>query len=135
MERIAKIAAGAVALVGLLVLVGWYTGTEWLTAVVPGYVSMKPNAALSLIALGAGVAMSSRQRWAIALPALAVGISGATLLEYALDSSFGLDTFLPGIEFEDPGAYRMAPATAVALATLGVAAIGAARGRMRLMRG
>jgi len=134
MERIARVAASIVAVVGLGVLVGWYTGTELLTTVVPGYASMKPNTALSLVALGAGVTLLGRRGWAAALGALVVGIGGATLLEYTLNRSLGIDTVMPGLDLVGPQAARMAPATAVAMVLLGGAVVAVDRGRSGVAR-
>lgn len=135
MQRIAQIAAGFVSIIGLVVLVGWYVGAGWLTTDFPHFASMAPNTALAIIALGLGVTMRDRPRLALALGAFVVGIGGTTLLEYALDPTFGIDNALPGIDPVDGLLARMSPATAAALVLLGGAVIGTARGRASLVRG
>jgi hypothetical protein len=49
------------------VLVGWYADVSSLTTVLPGYVPMRPNTAVALVALGIAVALLDRKRLAIPL--------------------------------------------------------------------
>ena len=132
MQRVGRCAASLVGVVGLLVLVGWYTGGGGLTSM--GSVSMKPNAALSFVALAVAVVCFDRRRVAVSLGALVAGLGLVTLVEYARGVSTGVDRLLPGIDVGSDGA-RMAPTTAIALLLLGTAVVSGALGRPRLMRG
>jgi len=132
MERVGALVVGVV---GALVLIGWYAGIAVLTTVLPGFVSMKPNSALALVAIAVAVVMPTRRRWAaLALGAFAAVLGGATLLEYLLGRSFSIDRLLPGIDLRGDTP-RMAPATALALLLLGSAVIAGRHARPKVMRG
>jgi len=133
MERIGRVGAIVVGIAGAVVLVGWYSGIQALTTVVPGYTSMKPNTAVALVALAVAVTMLGRSRWTEPLGAFAILVGGSTLLEYLLGRSLGVDV-LPGISVGGDSA-RMAPVSTVALVLLGSAVIAARRDRAALMRG
>lgn len=132
MERLGTIASWLVCACGVVVLVGWYSGIVALTTVAPGYVSMVPNTALAFVVLGTGV-LAVRHRAGVVLGGCAGALGGATLLEYLLGMSFGIDLLLPGIDLsgQDP---RMAPATAVAMTLLGGAIVAGGLGRPTAMR-
>ncbi|MEO8518825.1 MAG: diguanylate cyclase [Dermatophilaceae bacterium] len=133
MQREGRAAALIVGVIGALVLVGWYSGVTVFTTVLPGYVSMKPNAALGLIAIAAAL-MSTPGRWTVPLGALSALVGGATLLEYLLGRSLGVDQLLPGIDLRGSSP-RMAPATAVALLLLGSAVMARRYAQTTLVRG
>ncbi|WP_157271648.1 hybrid sensor histidine kinase/response regulator [Azohydromonas aeria] len=129
-ERAATGCGIATALLGLAVLLGWALDLPALTRVAPGWVTMKPNAALGFVLVGAALALSTPPP-AGALRRLRQALAGATALlgaltlgEYLLDADFGIDQALwPAVSEPDAGAPpgRMAQATALALAALGTA--------------
>jgi len=133
MERVGRGGALGVGLIGAMVLVGWYAGVAELTTFLPGHGSMKPNTAAALVALALAVTMLDRGRLVLPVGVFAVALGSATLLEYVLGRSLGID-LLPGIDLGSD-APRMAKATALSLVLLGSAVIAAARGRTTLMRG
>ncbi|CAL9613135.1 hypothetical protein SUDANB108_05699 [Streptomyces sp. enrichment culture] len=130
----ARCAALAAALLGLTGLTGWFTDTEALKSVLPGYaVSMKVNTAVALVALGlslwATVREPARPRAvaaARAASALAVVIGVLTLAEYVTGVNAGIDELIldddtAGTQTGAPG--RMGPNTAVALTLAGLASL------------
>ena len=112
----------------VVVLIGWRLHIPILMSAVPGAVEMKPNTAVSLIALAACLTLLDlelsapvrRAAQALSIGAAALGVG--TLLEYRLGSNFGIDELL----FRDidtvfavmPG--RMSPYTGVAFACFGI---------------
>jgi len=134
MQRVGRVGALLVGVVGVLVIVGWYTNVRALTAVLPGFPSMKPNTAVALVAICGAVVMLDRSRWTAPLGGFAVVLGGATLVEYVLGRPLGVDVLLPGIHLGDE-VPRMAPATALALSFLGLSVLAARQGRTRAMRG
>ncbi|MDK1344672.1 PAS domain S-box protein [Streptomyces sp. 378] len=137
--------AGAAALtgglLGLVSLAGWVSDTDVLKKVLPGTaVSMKPNPAVALVALGFslfviahGAVRPRTLAAARAAAALAAVLGVLTLVEYATGASLGIDELL----FQDstaavgtgaPG--RMAPNTAAALVLAGVATLCAGASRI-----
>jgi PAS domain S-box-containing protein len=123
------IAVGPV-LIGLLTLCGWWLDITVLRSVVPGFTMMKANTALGLGASGLGLMVLQmtgrdpqlRARLAAAFGTLAGALGALTLVEYATGISVGIDQLL----FADPHTTsppypgRMAPATAVGLAGIGL---------------
>jgi diguanylate cyclase (GGDEF)-like protein len=123
--------AAIVALVGGIVLVGWWFGVASLKTVAPGLVSMKANTAICLLASGAALFLLNERlsglvmkRTGLLLVLTVFFIAGLTLVEYALRLDLGIDQLL----FDDdtlatatshPG--RMAPVTAVCLLLVSVA--------------
>ena len=114
---------------GVLVLVGWALDLRVLKSLFPGLVTMKPNAAVCFVLLGAALIVLSRERtgWQRrarrALATAVVLIGALTLAEYV----FAVDLRIDQLLFSDtvpvgqspPG--RMAAATAVCLIVLGAA--------------
>lgn len=108
---------------GLLVLVGWQYNIPALKTIVPGFISMKANTAIGLIFLALGGLISSstnptqpRRAAVVAISALVFTLAVATMLEYSLQSDFGIDELL----YRDPDAMatrwppgRFAPVTAI----------------------
>jgi PAS domain S-box-containing protein len=79
------------AAVGAVGLIGWRSGTHWLTTIVPGLPGMMPNTALALLLIGsAGAARQSdnigpaRLVVSIAATLVVLTMSVGTLAEYAL---------------------------------------------------
>ena len=118
--------AGAASAIGLSVLIGWAADITVLKSVVPGLITMKPNAAMAFLLCGLGLlsAVDKPDRWSTRFMALAVmAIGGATLAEYISGWDFGIDELL----FKEPkGAYaslvksRMHPTTAFSFFIMGL---------------
>lgn len=131
MERMARVGTGLVLATGLAVLIGWYTGTAWLTTLSPFEGAMRPNTALALMALSVAIVFPGRR--ALALGAGVAALGAATLVEYALSRPLGFDLLLPGLDLGGTSA-RMALSTAVCLLLLGLAVIAATRTWVWAMR-
>ena len=126
-RQASKAISAIVALLGLVVLGGWAFNVPTLTYIRPSFPSMKVNAALSFLCLGAGLWLAQNDKWQRSrriLGFFVVIIAGLTLAEYAFHASFGIDQLL----FRDtrtpsfsayPG--RMAIATATCFLLLGLA--------------
>jgi hypothetical protein len=80
-------------LLGLAVLVGWYTHNSALIQVSPAFVPMQYNTALGFALAGAGLLAAAlrRARWQhlAAVPVLLVGV--LTLIEYILGLDLHID--------------------------------------------
>jgi signal transduction histidine kinase/CheY-like chemotaxis protein len=121
-----SIAAGSLTLLlGLVVIVGWYTGNTTLIQVMPQFVPMQYNTALGFVACGAGLVMLAigRVRAAAILGGLAAGIGALTLFQYVTGVSLGIDELLMEhditVKTSHPG--RMAPNTATCFTLFGLA--------------
>ncbi len=120
-------AAGAgVALLGVLVLLGWAFELGTLKTALPGFASMKANTALCFILSGLALLTlsSPRARRVGRIAAYAMlGVALATLVEYLLEVDLGIDQLLfrdpdtPDVLF--PG--RMAEATSAGFVVAGLA--------------
>ena len=119
---------------------GWATDNPTMTGVWPGWVTMKPNAALGFLLVGTSLALAAltRSSWKwralqVALAWAAAALGGLTLAEYVTAADFGIDQLL-FVTPSDPGSQgspgRMAFATA-----LGFALSGAALGLLDVPRG
>ena len=121
-------------LIGAMVMLGWIFDVGLLKTVMPGFVNMKPNTALSFMVCGSGAAWLSVRPdrteaggyfgWLMAC--VAIGVGGLTLVQYVFGVQLGIDELL----FKDavvttgtsnPG--RMAPNTALNFVMLGLAAL------------
>lgn len=128
----------AVAVMGGLVLVGWFAGLPWLTSALSGLSSMKANTALALGLAGAWLATGPGRRgasraWTLGVPAAIIALGGVTLAEYAagvdlIDNLLVKDT-TPGPLNPFPG--RMGANTAAAFLLLGGAMLLAGRPGVR----
>jgi len=94
-------AAGAVAVLGALVLVGWAFDVPLLKAVVSGLTTMKPNTALCFVLAGVGLGLRvglhdrvTGRRIAQLCGALVLLIGVATLAEFLFHRDLGLDALL-----------------------------------------
>ena len=110
------LSAGSSLLLGMLVLVGWYTHNTALIQVNPAFVPMQYNTALgfALAGLGCLALQLGATRWQ-QLAALAVLLVGVlTLIEYLFRVDLGVDQlfmeYYIGVKTSHPG--RMAPNTA-----------------------
>lgn len=129
--------AGVVAVVAVLlvclgagVLAGWAWQLESLTNVRPGAVSMRPNTAVCVAALGVSLwcgRPGTPPRWRRAgagTATLVVLVTAITLVEYTTGAEFGVDRLLFGSDpalAVHPYPGRMAPHTAVGLLLVGAA--------------
>ena len=129
------VAGAAVTVLGLLVLSGWLFDLPNLMSVLPAQTTMKPNAALCFVLLGAGLCLLARdgpiaRGTARVAAGLVTLIAGATLIEYGASGSLGIDELL----FRDPrtppelNPGRMAVATAVGFLLTAAALLLTARG-------
>jgi PAS domain S-box-containing protein len=126
-------------LLGLAVLLGWYTHNSALIQVSPSFVPMQYNTALGFAFSGAGLlAMAlSRARWQYlaAVPVLLVGV--LTLIEYIVEVDLHIDQLFMehyiGVKTSHPG--RMAPNTALCFSLTALTLLLGAmiRGRQRLL--
>jgi diguanylate cyclase (GGDEF)-like protein/PAS domain S-box-containing protein len=126
-----RICASTVALVGVLVLIGWQFDIGLLKSIRPYMGAMAPNSALACVLLGATLwlmhpacAASGSRQLARALPTAAVLISGLSLAEYLLGRSLGIDELLfsdplRAVQTAHPG--RMAMVSAMEFLALGLA--------------
>lgn len=118
----------AVGVVGALALLGWVLEAEPLTAIVPGFQTMKPLTAVGLSLLGTSLALQGSARRSTRLAAttaasVAAAIGAVVVVEYVTSTSLGIDTVLfeRAVRAEGgtlPG--RMAPITAGCMAVTGV---------------
>lgn len=151
MERIlARCVVGASvcsALVGAMVLVGWYARVPILTRVGPSFVAMQYNTAVAfLLAAGALTALRrGHARIAVACASGVLVLGGLTLLEHLTGASFGIDQLLwrlgvsrgamgelANVRQSAPG--RMAPNTTLSFTLLGGAMLALASGSTRHWR-
>jgi PAS domain S-box-containing protein len=77
------------AAIGVVALIGWMSGTPWLTTILPGLPPMMPTTALTLLLMGGAAALRqphddrSPRRWVSTVAALLVlAITVGTLAEY-----------------------------------------------------
>lgn len=129
--RLARLAARAAIVVGLLVLGGWLADVPLLKSVLPYTTTMKPLTALCLVLAGAALEALGRPGSrapvaARAAGALVAAVGAATLAQYLFAADFGFDRLLfrNAVEAEGglhPG--RIAPATALGFTLLGVALV------------
>lgn len=119
--HLALILLAAMALVSLVVLWGWISGTFYLTTFYLGTASMKANSALGFLLLVGGVLGIWRRNTRVTIGCgLTVMVLGCfTILEYALGWRSGFDQLL----FKDPwtpeNPGRMAAGTAVSFVLAG----------------
>jgi len=103
-RAIVRLCSGCVLLIGLIGLLGWLLNIPAFRSLLPGLAVMKFNTAVSLIAAGAALWLTTlpeaplRQQVRRGLALVALVISGLTLLQYALGLDFGIDQML----FADP---------------------------------
>lgn len=122
---VTRFAAGAVIVVGTLVLVGWALGVPLLQSIVPGHEPTKPSTAIAfLLAGGALAGLTSGAPRAIVLGRILAGatglIAGLTVIEYA-----------SGVTVITAPATRVAPNAAVAFLAAAAALLALSTTRAR----
>ncbi|HEX7471595.1 MAG TPA: EAL domain-containing protein [Candidatus Limnocylindrales bacterium] len=128
------IAAGISIAVGAVVLLGWLLGIDTLKSIVPGWPTMKVNAAIAFILLGSAIRLRSRGNDLAFVPIVAVIVlSAAVGVEYLLGRDLGVDQWLfrelPGqVGTIDPN--RISPMTVICLLLIGTGLLLAAWHRM-----
>jgi signal transduction histidine kinase/CheY-like chemotaxis protein len=117
-----------VAALGALVLAGWATGVDSLTRLFPGFISMRPNTALTLMACGLGAALAApagagttARSASRALGALAVALAAWTLAEHLTGRAPSIDQILIAVP-RAPG--ELHPGRMPLLATLATLLLG-----------
>ena len=130
-HSLVKGSAGLVALVGILVLVGWMRDIHPLTTFLLGPVTLKPNAAVGFLAAAGSLWLCSvergRRSWArlvgLVLGWFVVLLGGLTLSQYLRGFDLGVDQLLipTRIRAAVTGSVRMSPGTALCLVLLGAA--------------
>jgi PAS domain S-box-containing protein len=114
-------------LLGLTVLIGWYTENVTLIQVLPIFVPMQYNTALGFILGGTGLLalVNGNRTWVAICAAIVAAIGLATLYQYIFDVDLGIDQLIMRhyimVETSHPG--RMAPNTAVCFSLVGIALI------------
>jgi signal transduction histidine kinase len=141
----ARVAGVSTGLLGLIVLTGWWLKADYLKAIIPGSVPMKPNVAMGMVLGGVALTFLSRKRMTNVVrvvtgtaAGLVVMQSALTLVEHFCGWDLGIDLWLFGGPPE-PGAVmhagRMSPGTALCFLILGIALFAASfriRSQIRL---
>jgi len=127
-SNLLSILAGTLSLlVGISVLIGWYTHNEVLIQVSSILVPMQFNTALCFVMSGLGILVisSGRRYCGIGCGSIVALIGVMTLAEYILAMDFGIDQFLMQhyitVQTTNPG--RMAPSTALCFTLTGCALV------------
>jgi PAS domain-containing protein len=113
-------AAGCLLIIlGVAVLVGWLADIGFLTTVLPGRVSMKPNTAIGFLCAGLSIVLltkrfpAPRSRWlSAAFAVIVINIGLLTLVEYGFHVDLGIDQLLFRDPFQNPYPGRIAHITA-----------------------
>ncbi|MBW2281506.1 MAG: protein kinase [Deltaproteobacteria bacterium] len=121
----ALVAGAATVLLGLVVILGWYTGNVTLVQVLPNFVPMQYNTALGFVLCGASLVLLALGRSGAAAVSggVALAIGSLTLVQYAAGVDLGIDELAMKhditVATSQPG--RMAPNTAICFAFMGLA--------------
>jgi len=108
---------------GMVVLLGWYTGNKVLIQVMPMFVPMQYNTALGFVLCGSGMLLGifNNRYISLALGILLLSLGGITLLEYISGLNIGIDELFMKHDIvtktSHPG--RMAPNTAACFVLFG----------------
>ncbi|MBT8183786.1 MAG: hypothetical protein KJN76_03015, partial [Eudoraea sp.] len=119
--------SGLCIMLGLLVLIGWYTKNQQLIQVLPILVPMQYNTALCFLLSGTGLMAVYKNRVSLGKTIfIIIGTVGLlTLFEYLLGINFGIDELMMQhyitVETSHPG--RMAPNTALCFLLTSVASL------------
>lgn len=129
------VSAGVFAiLVGVIVLIGWYFNIDFLKVIIPGFATMKFNAALFFVLAGADFILlvkykTSSTRNLFRLLAVVLGIFALLILSQDIfDYSLGLDQLLMtdagSIARHYPHPGRMSPTTSLSFMLLAISFLG-----------
>ncbi len=130
LARFARIGAQLSIVVGAAVMIGWFFDIAPLKSMLPGFATLKVNAACGLIAAGASLWLthtrepsSQSHRLARGLAVFVVVLGGLTLAEDLFGLQLGIDQLIVSdpvaVETANPG--RMSPASSLNFLLLGVA--------------
>lgn len=117
-----RIAAGTIALLGLIEMLAWHFGIVRLVQLRPAYTPMQYNTALCFLLSGlAAMRVRSATARSMSLVVFAIGL--VSVLEYVLGRPFGIDELLMRdyLAASTPDAGRMAPQTAIGFVLAGSA--------------
>ena len=115
------------AMLGILVLAGWFLDVPALKSVLPGFATMKANTALGIATLGISLLLTqygvSAGRLGKVMAAMIAALGAVTLLEYILGWDAGIDQLLFAEPQTPANIYpgRPSHATAFNLMILGIA--------------
>jgi signal transduction histidine kinase/DNA-binding response OmpR family regulator len=119
-----------------VVLIGWILNIPILQTVLPGFVNMKTNTALSFLCAALALLLHT-SRFARVFAIVPIVLGGLTLVEYGSGWNLGIDELLfrdwmLTVGTSNPG--RMAPNTAFNLVVIGAVLIGLSPGQRGLKR-
>lgn len=128
-RTVSRCAAAVSIGIGSLVLIGWLCDIGILKSLIPGTVTMKPNAAIGLVLCGVSLWFVSRTSPASDLVAKACAVSAlllgaAVCFQYVTRTDLGIDQLLFAEPVGTVGTFspgRIAPATAISFVLLGLA--------------
>ncbi len=135
--------------IGFLALLGWTLGSEVLTAVIRGHVSMKANTAIGFLAAGLAMAAhlaaergrgrwraATMRRWAWGLALLTFSLGGLSLVEYLFRMDLHIDQllFVDRVQHVDPGRMAILTGANFCLGGLSLLVFGSGRTRRRASR-
>jgi PAS domain S-box-containing protein len=135
----ARAAATVTILLGLASVIGWALGVPGLTSIIPGAVEMKINTAVGMILCGIALlilaehASARLERLAQTFSSMAALIGIATLAEYFLGRTFGIDELLANGRASLYNVFRgrMSPVTATAFVAVAAALMALPHRRLR----
>jgi len=120
-------AGAATLLLGIVVLIGWYTGNRTLIQVMPTFVPMQYNTALGFVLCGLSLTfrVTDRMRLCQIFGGLAALVGSLTLVQYVFGVDLGIDELFMKhevtVKTSHPG--RMAPNTAVCFTLFGLSSL------------
>ncbi|WP_051560555.1 ATP-binding protein [Marinobacterium jannaschii] len=129
LKAIGTVIAALSALMGLVVMTGWYSKNQLLIQIDPEFVPMQFNTALGFLMSGTGLlaAIYNRRYLMVGLGGMLAALGGLTLAEYLADVDLGIDQLLMEHYIttltSHPG--RMAPNTALCFLLTGMALVSA----------
>jgi PAS domain S-box-containing protein len=129
-KKISLVLSVVVALIGLLVLIGWLGDFVFLKSISPNWISMKANAAICFLLGGATILLVSWQpptivnkRLASAFSFIIFTIGALTLVQYIFSINIGIDELFfkdNGLVFENIAPGRQSPTSAAYFMVFGL---------------
>lgn len=122
---------------GLVVMMGWWLRLPQVVQILPTFVPMQFNTALSFLLAGSGLwaAILLRPRWVKLIAAVLALLCGSTLAQYLFDLNLGIDQLFvhAWTQVLSPFPGRMSPLTAIGFCVLSLALmLGQSAGRAAL---